>query len=396
MRNIQLLNKIAKCGTDIFDENYAVAENIENPDAIMVRSAVMHDMEFGDNLKAIARAGAGVNNIPLDKCAEQGIVVFNTPGANANGVKEAAICGMLLACRDIVGGINWVKTAKDDPNVAKLVEKEKSKFAGIEIKGKTLGIIGLGAIGGPLANAAVSLGMDVLGCDPYISVEAAWNLSRAVRKVNTREDIFKNSDIISIHTPLIDNPDPSVATKYMINKDTLAMMKDGVIILNFARDALVNDDDMEAALKSGKVRRYVTDFPNARTAGMEGVIAIPHLGASTEESEDNCAVMAAKQLREYLENGNIINSVNYPNVSMPHNGDLRICVLHKNVPNMISQISTAVSAQNINIENMVNRSKKDYAYTIVEIVGAVSDDAIAKITAEIEKMEGTIKVNVIR
>ena len=396
MKNIQLLNKIAKCGTDIFDENYAVAEGIENPDAIMVRSAVMHDMEFGDNLKAIARAGAGVNNIPLDRCAEEGIVVFNTPGANANGVKEAALCGMLLACRDIVGGINWVKTAKNDPNVAKLVEKEKSKFAGTEIKGKTLGVIGLGAIGGPLANAAIHLGMDVLGCDPYISVEAAWNLSRAVHKVNTREDIFKNADIISIHTPLIDNPDPKVATKHMINKDTLAMMKDGVIILNFARDALVNDDDMEAALKSGKVRRYVTDFPNARTAGMDGVIAIPHLGASTEESEDNCAVMAAKQLREYLENGNITNSVNFPDVSMPHNGDLRICVLHKNVPNIIAQISGAVSAEGINIENMANRSKKDYAYSILEIVGEVSDAAIEAITAKISAIDGIIKVNVIK
>ncbi|MBQ8249978.1 MAG: 3-phosphoglycerate dehydrogenase [Clostridia bacterium] len=396
MKNVQLLNKIAKCGTDIFDENYAVAENIENPDAIMVRSAVMHDMEFGDNLKAIARAGAGVNNIPLDKCADQGIVVFNTPGANANGVKEAALCGMLLACRDIVGGINWVKTAKDDPNVAKLVEKEKSKFAGTEIKGKTLGIIGLGAIGGPLANAAVHLGMDVLGCDPYISVEAAWNLSRAVHKVNTREDIFKNSDIISIHVPLIDNPDPSVATKYMINKDTIAMMKDGVIILNFARDALVNDDDIEAALKSGKVRRYVTDFPNARTAGMDGVIAIPHLGASTEESEDNCAVMAAKQLREYLELGNIVNSVNFPNVSMPHSGDVRVCVLHKNVPNIIAQISGVVSAANINIENMANRSKKDYAYSILEIIGDLSDDTMNDIAAKIAAIDGIIKVNVIR
>ena len=396
MKNIQLLNKIAKCGTDIFDENYAVAENIENPDAIMVRSAVMHDMEFGDNLKAIARAGAGVNNIPLDKCAEQGIVVFNTPGANANGVKEAAICGMLLACRDIVGGINWVQTAKNDPNVAKLVEKEKSKFAGCEIKGKTLGVIGLGAIGGPLANAAVHLGMDVLGCDPYISVEAAWNLSRAVHKVNTREDIFKNSDVISIHVPLIDSPDPTVSTKYMINKDTIAMMKDGVIILNFARDALVNDDDIEAALKSGKVKRYVTDFPNARTAGMEGVIAIPHLGASTEESEDNCAVMAAKQLREYLENGNIVNSVNFPNVSMPHSGDVRICVLHKNIPNIIAQISGAVSAENINIENMANRSKKDYAYSILEIVGKESDETMAKIAEKIAAIDGIIKVNIIR
>ncbi len=396
MKNIQLLNKIAKCGTNIFDNSYTVAEDVSNPDAIMVRSAVMHDMEFGDNLKAIARAGAGVNNIPLEKCAEQGIVVFNTPGANANGVKEAAICGMLLACRDIVGGINWVKTVKEDPNVAKLVEKEKAKFAGTEIKGKTLGIIGLGAIGGPLANAAVALGMNVLGCDPYISVEAAWNLSRSVQKVNTREEIFKNADFISIHTPLIDNPDPAVATKYMINKDTIAMMKDGVIILNFARDALVNDDDIEAALKSGKVRRYVTDFPNARTAGMEGVIAIPHLGASTEESEDNCAVMAAKQLREYLENGNIVNSVNFPDVSMPHNGDVRICVLHKNVPNVISQISSAISAENINIENMANRSKKDYAYTIVEIIGEVADDTMAKITDKINAIEGTIRVNIIK
>lgn len=396
MKNIQLLNKIAKCGTDVFGEGYNVADNIENPDAIMVRSAVMHDMEFGSELKAIARAGAGVNNIPLDKCAEQGIVVFNTPGANANGVKEAALCGMLLACRDIVGGINWVKSAKDDPNVSKLVEKEKSKFAGTEIKGKTLGIIGLGAIGGPLANAAVHLGMEVLGCDPYISVEAAWNLSRSVHKVNTREDIFRNSDIISIHVPLIDNPDPAVSTKYMINKDTIAQMRDGVIILNFARDALVNDDDIEAALKSGKVRRYVTDFPNARTAGMDGVIAIPHLGASTEESEDNCAVMAAKQLCEYLENGNIINSVNFPDVSMPHSGDVRICVLHKNIPNIIAQISGAVSAENINIENMANRSKKNYAYSILEIVGEVSDEVMESIAAKISAIDGIIKVNIIR
>ena len=392
MKKIQLLNKIAKCGTDIFDESYEVSDKFDNPDAIMVRSAVMHDMELGKELKAIARAGAGVNNIPLDKCAEQGIVVFNTPGANANGVKELALCGMLLACRDVVGGINWVQTVKDDPDVAKLIEKEKSRFAGIEIKGKKLGIIGLGAIGGPLATAATHLGMDVLGCDPYISVEAAWNISRSVQKVDTREEIFKNADIISIHTPLIDSPDPKVATKYMINKDTIAMMKDGVIILNFARDALVNDDDMEAALKSGKVRRYVTDFPNARTAGMEGVIAIPHLGASTEESEDNCAIMAAKELREYLERGNIVHSVNFPDVSMPHNGDARICVLHRNIPNLLSQITSAVSARNINIENMANRSKKDYAYTIVEIIGEIPADLVEAITA----IDGVIRVNAIK
>lgn len=392
MKKIQLLNKIAKCGTDIFDEGYTVAAEIEEPDAIMVRSAAMHDMELGGNLKAIARAGAGVNNIPLDKCAEQGIVVFNTPGANANGVKELALCGLLLACRDVVGGINWVQTVKDDPNVAKLIEKEKSRFAGIEIKGKKLGIIGLGAIGGPLATAAVHLGMDVLGCDPYISVDAAWNISRSVHKVDTREEIFKNADIISIHTPLIDNPDPKVATKHMINKDTIAMMKDGVIILNFARDALVNDDDIEEALKSGKVRRYVTDFPNARTAGMEGVIAIPHLGASTEESEDNCAVMAAQELREYLERGNIVHSVNFPDVSMPHNGDARICVLHKNIPNLLSQITSAVSARGINIENLANRSKKDYAYTIVEIIG----DIPTELVDEVSSIDGVIRVNLIK
>ncbi len=396
MKNIQLLNKIAKCGTDVFGTDYNVGENIENPDAIMVRSATMHDMDFGTALKAVARAGAGVNNIPLDRCAEAGIVVFNTPGANANGVKEMALCGMLLACRDVVGGVNWVKSKADEPEIAKLVEKEKSKFAGIEIKGKTLGIIGLGAIGGPLANAAVSLGMEVLGCDPYISIEAAWNLSREVHKVNTREDIFKNSDIISIHTPLIDNSDPNVRTKHMINKETIAMMKDGVIILNFARDALVNDDDIEEALKSGKVRRYVTDFPNARTAGMNGVIAIPHLGASTEESEDNCAVMAAKQLRDYLENGNIKNSVNFPDVSMPRSSEIRICMLHRNVPNVISQITNVISADNINIENMANRSKKDYAYTIVEIAGHVEDSAVEKIAAKICELECIIKVNVIK
>ena len=389
MKNIQLLNKIAKCGTDIFDKDfYNVAAETENPDAIMVRSAVMHDMEFGNNLKAIARAGAGVNNIPLDKCAEQGIVVFNTPGANANGVKELVVCGMLLACRDVVGGIDWVKSVKDDAGVAKLVEKEKSKFAGTEVAGKTLGIIGLGAIGGPLANVAVAMGMKVIGCDPYISVDAAWKISSAVKKVDTREDIFAQADFISIHTPLIDNADPKVNTKYMINKDTIAMMKDGVIILNFARDALVNDDDIEEALKSGKVRRYVTDFPNARTAGMEGVIAIPHLGASTEESEDNCAVMAAEELVNYLETGNIKNSVNYPSVEMPHHDGIRLVILHRNIPNMISHVTSTLAAQNINIENLMNRSKGDYAVTLVDVLADVTDDMIATM----QSMEGIIRV----
>ena len=389
MKNIQLLNKIAKCGTDIFDKDlYNVAAETENPDAIMVRSAVMHDMEFGDNLKAIARAGAGVNNIPLDKCAEQGIVVFNTPGANANGVKELVVCGMLLSCRDVVGGINWVKSVKDDAGVAKLVEKEKSKFAGTEVAGKTLGIIGLGAIGGPLANVAVSMGMNVIGCDPYMSVDAAWKISRSVKKVDTREEIFAQADFISIHTPLIDNADPKINTKYMINKDTIAMMKDGVIILNFARDALVNDDDIEEALKSGKVRRYVTDFPNARTAGMDGVIAIPHLGASTEESEDNCAVMAAEELVNYLETGNIKNSVNYPSVEMPHHDGIRLVILHRNIPNMISHISSSLAAQNINIENLANRSKGDYAVTLVDTIANITPDMIDTI----QSMDGIIRV----
>ena len=389
MKNIQLLNKIAKCGTDIFNKDlYNVADTVENPDAIMVRSAVMHDMEFGDNLKAIARAGAGVNNIPLDKCAEQGIVVFNTPGANANGVKELVVCGMLLACRDVVGGIDWVKSVKDDAGVAKLVEKEKSKFAGTEVAGKTLGIIGLGAIGGPLANVAVAMGMKVIGCDPYISVDAAWKISSAVKKVDTREEIFAQADFISIHTPLIDNADPKVNTKYMINKDTISMMKDGVIILNFARDALVNDDDIEEALKSGKVRRYVTDFPNARTAGMDGVIAIPHLGASTEESEDNCAVMAAEELVNYLETGNIKNSVNYPSVEMPHHDGVRLVILHRNIPNMISHVSSTLAAQNINIENLMNRSKGDYAVTLVDVLADVTDEMISTM----QSMEGIIRV----
>lgn len=388
MKKVQLLNKIAKCGTDIFGSVYSVGESVENPDAIMVRSAAMHDMEFGSNLKAIARAGAGVNNIPLDKCAENGIVVFNTPGANANGVKELVLCGMLLACRDVVGGIEWVRANADDETIAKRVEKEKSKFAGSEVAGKTLGIIGLGAIGGPLANAAVSLGMNVLGCDPYMSVDAAWKLSRSVHKADTREEIFAKSDFISLHTPLIDNADPKVGTKHMINKETIAMMKDGVVILNFARDALVNDDDLEEALKSGKVRKYVTDFPNARTAGMEGVIAIPHLGASTEESEDNCAMMAAHELVDYLETGNIKNSVNFPSVEMPHNDGTRLVILHRNIPNMISHISSTLAENNINIENLVSRSKNDYAVTLVDVLSEVTEATVGTI----QSMDGIIRV----
>ncbi len=391
MYNVQTLNKISAVGTDVFDKaNYAIADEFENPDAIMVRSAVMHDMQFGSNLLAIARAGAGVNNIPVDRCAEEGICVFNTPGANANAVKELAIAGMLLASRDIVGGINWVQTVKDEADVAKLVEKGKSKFAGTEIAGKKLGIIGLGAIGGPLGNAATHLGMEVYGCDPYISVDAAWNLSRTIHHVITREEIFKQCDFISVHTPLIDNPDPKVATKKMINAETIAMMKDGVVILNFARDLLVDDEAIEAALKSGKVRKYVTDFPNAKTAGMEGVIAIPHLGASTEEAEDNCAVMAANELINYIENGNIRNSVNLPNAEMNAVGT-KICIIHKNVPAIIGQITAIIGDANLNIENMLNKSKKDFAYTMIDVIGEVGD-----IDAKIAAVDGVIRVRVIK
>lgn len=370
MYNIQTLNKIAACGTDLLDKSkYTFGDNVENPDAILVRSAKMHDMEFGSNLTAIARAGAGVNNIPVDKCAEQGIVVFNTPGANANGVKELAVAGMILASRDVIGGANWVQANKADPDIAKTVEKSKSQFAGTEVKGKTLGIIGLGAIGGPLGNAALALGMDVLGCDPYITIDAAWNLSDKIKRVKTRAEIFKNCDYISVHTPLVESDDPDVNTKHMINADTIAMMKDGVIIMNFARDTLVDDDAMEAALKSGKVRKYITDFPNAKTANMEGVIAIPHLGASTEESEDNCAVMAVKEVVDYIENGNIRNSVNFPNLEMEMTGDAKICVLHKNVEGVINNITAPISAAGMNIENMQSHSKKNFAYTCLDVKG---------------------------
>lgn len=383
MFNIKTLNKIAKIGTDRFDANYAVSDSCENPDAIMVRSAAMHDMEFGSDLLAIARAGAGVNNIPLDRCAEQGICVFNTPGANANAVKELVLCGMLLASRDIVGGISWVQSDKDDADIAKTVEKEKSKFAGTELKGKTLGIIGLGAIGALVANAAVAMGMKVIGYDPFLSVNGALSISPSVKYVKSTADIYAECDFITVHVPC--NND----TKGMINADAFAAMKDGVIILNFARDALVADDDMAAALASGKVRKYVTDFPNAKTANMAGVIAIPHLGASTEESEDNCAVMAADELIGYLENGNIKNSVNYPDAEMNAAGK-KICVMHKNVPAIISALTTILGDAGINIDNMLNKSKKDYAYSMFD-VAAVSDDVIAKMSA----VDGIIRVRVI-
>ncbi len=380
------LNPIAAIGLDLFTDTYAKVDSIEQADAVLVRSASMHEMELSSDLKAIARAGAGVNNIPIDKCAEKGIVVFNTPGANANGVKELVVAGLMLASRDIVGGINWVQTVKEDENVAKLVEKGKAKFAGKEIAGKKLGVIGLGAIGVLVANAAKRLGMEVYGCDPYLSVKHAWDLSRDIIYCKTKEEIYKTCDYITVHVPLLDD------TKQMINKDTIAMMKDDVVILNFARDLLVNDDDIAEALKSGKVHRYVTDFPNAKSAGMEGAIAIPHLGASTEESEDNCAVMAVKEIMDYMENGNIKNSVNYPNCDAGIcDSKRRITINHKNIPNMLTQFTGICASSNINISNMINKSKGDYAYTVIDIDDENAEALVDRLTA----INGVLKVRVL-
>ena len=387
MKKIAYLNPISEKGTALWTEDYEKTENVAEAEAIMVRSAAMHDMELSDNLLAVARAGAGVNNIPLNKCADKGIVVFNTPGANANGVVELSLCGMLLGCRDIIGGINWVQSIKGEGDVAKKVEKGKSKFAGHELVNKTLGVIGLGAIGGPLANSARRLGMHVLGCDPYISIDAAWHLDRHIERVKTNDEIYAQSDIISLHVPLMDN------TRKMINAEAISKMKDGVIILNFARDLLVDDDALEAALKSGKVKRYITDFPNDRTANMEGVIAIPHLGASTEESEDNCARMAVKQVMNYLENGNIINSVNFPNCDMGIcDKASRITILHKNIPNTLSKFTMVLSTEDINISDLVNRSRGEYAYTMLDLDHVPSAAAVAML----KKVDGVLRVRVIR
>ncbi len=366
MKTIQLMNKIAAVGTDLFDRSeYQVTDQAENPDALLVRSASLHEMNFGDRLLAIARAGAGVNNIPVEKCAESGIVVFNTPGANANGVKELVIAALILAARDVIGGIEWVKTLQGD--VAKAVEKGKSAFAGTEIAGKTLGVIGLGAIGGMVANTATHLGMNVLGCDPYLTVHAAWSLSHHINNAASYEEVYRNADYITLHVPA------TPTTKNMINKDTLAMMKDGVRIINMARGDLVNIADLKEALASGKVATYVTDFPSEETLGVKGIINVPHLGASTAESEDNCAVMAVRQLDTYLRTGNIRNSVNFPTLEIPYSGAGRICVFHKNIPNMISHITTLVSAAGLNIENMANGSKGENAYTILEVNGTIPD-----------------------
>lgn len=387
MNKIYCLNAIAKVGTEVFGDHYALTENIDEATGIMVRSAAMHDMEFSKNLLAIARAGAGVNNIPLDRCADEGIVVFNTPGANANGVKELVLCGMLLAARDIVGGIEWIQSIKDSETVAKDTEKGKKNFAGSEIRGKKLGVIGLGAIGSEVANAAAALGMTVLGYDPFLSVNSAWRLSRKIQHITDLEEIYKNCDYITVHVPLTDK------NRGMIGKDTIPMMKDGVVILNFARDLLVDDDAMAQALASGKVKRYITDFPNPKSANMKGCIAIPHLGASTEESEDNCAVMAAEELQDYIDNGNIKNSVNYPVCDMGVCTSVaRVAILHKNVPNMIGQITSILASYNINIENMTNKSRDTHAYTLLDFETEVTEE----LKAALSNIAGVLKVRVVK
>ncbi len=380
------LNPISAVGLENFTADYEKTEDVNEAEGILVRSASMHEMELPENLLAIARAGAGVNNIPLDACAQKGIVVFNTPGANANGVKELVIAGMLLASRDVVGGIEWVKENKADANIAKTAEKAKKNFAGTEIQDKKLGIIGLGAIGVKVANVARHMGMDVYGYDPYVSVDAAWNLSRDVKHVLNVEEIFENCDMITIHVPLLDS------TKGMINADAIAKMKDGVILLNFARDLLVDEKAVLDAIKAGKVRRYVSDFPNPTTAGQEGVIVIPHLGASTEESEDNCAKMAVKELMNYLENGNIVNSVNYPNCDMGICSQAgRVAIFHKNITNMISQFTIVLGNKGINITDMTNKSKGEYAYTMFDLESAVSPDIVEQLAA----IEGVFRVRVV-
>lgn len=379
------LNPIAQTGLDGFSENYQKTEELNDADAILVRSAKMHEMELPKSVCAIARAGAGVNNIPLGKYADQGIVVFNTPGANANGVKELVFAGMLLAARDIIGGANWTKGQTENPDVTAAAEKEKKKFAGTELLGKKLGIIGLGAIGVKVANAATHLGMDVYGYDPYISVDAAWNLSRNIHHINDVEDIYSQCDYITIHVPLLDS------TKKMINSDAIAKMKDGVVILNFARDLLVDEEAVLAAIDAGKVHRYVSDFPNPTTVGKPGVIVTPHLGASTAESEENCAVMAVKELRNFLENGNIKNSVNYPNCDLGIcESASRLAICHKNVKGMISRFTDVLA--DTNIHNMSNASKGDFAYTLLDLDSAVSPEEFA----QVETIEGVLKVRVVK
>ena len=387
MYQFHCLNPISCAGLDLFGGQYKRTEQFENADVVLVRSAAMHDLELSENLLAVARAGAGVNNIPLDKCAENGTVVFNTPGANANGVKELVIAGMLLASRDIVGGINWVREFGQDQNIAKLTEKQKKAYAGSELKGKRLGIIGLGAIGVLVANAAISLGMEVYGYDPYISVDAAWHLSEEIRHIRNVEEIYKNCDFITIHVPLLDS------TRGMIDKDAISLMKNGVVVLNFARDVLVNEEDMVSALASGKVRKYVSDFPNATTAACENCIVIPHLGASTEESEDNCAAMAVRELKDFLENGNITNSVTLPSCSMGVCEKVgRVSIIHKNISNMIAKFTAVFGDANVNISDMTNKSKNDYAYSLIDVEAPITSALVDQLRA----IDGVIRVRVIK
>ena len=384
---VNCLNPIAACGLDMLGDNYEITENTNEAEAILVRSAGMHDMDLPESLLAVARAGAGVNNIPLDACAEKGIVVFNTPGANTNGVKELVIASLLLAARDITGGIKWCQDNKDDENIAKSGEKAKKAFAGTEIKGKKLGIIGLGAIGVLVANAANRLGMDVYGCDPYLSVEHALNMSRDVTMVKTNEELYEMCDYLTVHVPLLDS------TKGMFNKEAFDKMKDGVVLLNFSRDTLVNEDDIKVALESGKVAKYVVDFPNPTTVKLPNTTVTPHLGASTQESEDNCAKMAVSEIRDFMENGNIKNSVNYPNCDAGVCQTAgRITIAHKNVPNMLSQFTTLFSKDGVNIENMVNKSRGNFAYTILDICSDSTDEVVK----ELEALDGVIRVRVIK
>ena len=381
------LNPIADVGLNLFSADYAKVDDIKEADAALVRSASVHDMDLGDKVVAIARAGAGVNNIPLDACAEKGIVVFNTPGANANGVKELVLAAMLYASRDLVGGIEWVQNNKDDANIAKTAEKEKKNFAGTEISGKKLGVIGLGAIGVLVANAASNLGMEVYGYDPYISVNAAWSLSGTVKHITNIDDIYRECDFITIHVPLMDS------TKKMVNADAIAKMKSNVIVLNFARDLLVDEEAMVAALEEGRVKHYVTDFANPTVAGKKGCIVTPHLGASTAESEDNCAIMAVRELRDYLENGNIVHSVNFPDCSM--GGCMtagRIAILHRNVSGMIAQYTAALGNANINVSDLTNKGRGDYAYSLIDVDSPVTDEVVAALKA----IDGVLKVRIIK
>ncbi|QED49880.1 phosphoglycerate dehydrogenase [Cytobacillus dafuensis] len=391
VKTIKTLNNIAENGLNVFNKDQYTIDNVsENPDAIVVRSFNMHTIEFGNHLKAIARAGAGVNNIPVDKCTERGIVVFNTPGANANAVKELVLTTLMASSRNLFAGVGWVKTLEDEgEQIPKLVEAGKKQFVGKEIKGKTLGVIGLGAIGALVANDALDLDMDVIGFDPFISVDTAWNLSRNVQRALTIEQLFANSDYITVHVPLTDD------TRGMFNEASFSIMKPGVHILNFSRGELVNEKDMAVALESGKVGQYITDFPNENVLKMKNAVPIPHLGASTIESEENCAIMAARQVREFLETGNIKNSVNFPNASIPYTGKRRLTAFHQNVPNMVGKITSAISNYQLNIADMVNRSRGDYAYTIIDIDNKVNGDIIPSLEEKINEIEGIITIRMI-